>query len=58
MGHILAYKEKYFMVLVRDSKEDFNQESLLQWGFAVCPRDEAQLWIQPARVEIHIQGTR
>ena len=43
MGHILAYKEKYFMVLVRDSKEDFNQESLLQWGFAVCPRDEAQL---------------
>lgn len=46
MGHILGLnvKEKYFMALVKDSKEDFIQEGgSMQWGFVVGNRGEAQL---------------
>lgn len=33
---LCSVKEELFMTLVKDSKEDFIEEALLQWGF--CSR--------------------
>lgn len=43
------------MILVRDGKEDFVQERLAQWGFAIGETDQAQLQTQ-SQVDIYSQG--
>lgn len=53
----LNVKEKYFMALLKAVKKTlFKREGPLQCGFEI--RDEAQLRIQPAQVEIYSQGAR
>lgn len=37
-----AKEKKLFITLVKGSKEDFIQEGLMQWDFAVAERDSAQ----------------
>lgn len=55
----LNVKEKYFMALLKAAKKALiKREGPLQWGFVLDNRDEAQLRIQPAQVEIYSQGAR
>ena len=44
------------MALVKDSKADFIQEGLLQWGLAVGEGDWAQHWRQQGQEEIYSEG--